>query len=79
MHAFAYERPATVAEAVALLEAHGTEARVLAGGTDLIIRLRDGSLQPSVVVDIKRIPELAPDIELRDGVARISAGTTMTV
>ncbi len=79
MHAFTYERPATVAEAVALLEAHGTEARVLAGGTDLIIRLRDGSLQPSVVVDIKRIPELAPAIELRDGVARISAGTTMTV
>ena len=58
MRTFAYERPGTVDEAVMLLDAHGPEARILAGGTDLIIRLRDGSLQPSLVVDIKRIPEL---------------------
>jgi carbon-monoxide dehydrogenase medium subunit len=78
MQTFAYERPATVAEAVALLGEHGPAARVLAGGTDLIIRLRDGSMRPSVVVDIKRIPELAPAIELRDGIVSISAGTVMT-
>ena len=40
MHAFGYARPATLAEAVALLEANGPDARVLAGGTDLVIRLR---------------------------------------
>jgi carbon-monoxide dehydrogenase medium subunit len=78
MRTFAYERPTTVDEAVMLLEAHGPEARILAGGTDLIIRLRDGSLQPSVVVDIKRIPELRSSIDVRDGVATISAGTVMT-
>ena len=60
MQPFAYARPATVAEAVALLEEHGTDARVLAGGTDLIIRLRDGSARPTVVVDVKRIAELDP-------------------
>ena len=60
MHTFAYARPATLAEAVALLEAHGPDARVLAGGTDLIIRLRDGTLAPAVVVDLKRIAELRP-------------------
>ena len=78
MRAFAYERPTDLAAAVALLAKHGPDARVLAGGTDLIIRLRDRTLTPAVVVDVKRIPEFAPSIlELGDTV-RISAGTTMT-
>jgi carbon-monoxide dehydrogenase medium subunit len=78
MRTFAYERPGTVDEAVTLLDAHGPEARVLAGGTDLIIRLRDGSLQPSLVVDIKRIPELQRGIDVHGDVASISAGTVMS-
>jgi CO/xanthine dehydrogenase FAD-binding subunit len=78
MRTFDYERPVTVDEAVMLLAAHGPEARILAGGTDLIIRLRDGSLQPSLVVDVKRIPELQRGIEVRADVASISAGTVMT-
>ena len=56
MRAFSYARPGTLDEAVALLEEFGSDARVLAGGTDLIIRLRDRTLTPRVVVDIKRIP-----------------------
>ena len=56
MQPFAYARPATLAEAVDLLVRHGGGARVLAGGTDLVIRLRDGSYAPSVVVDVKRVP-----------------------
>jgi carbon-monoxide dehydrogenase medium subunit len=78
MHTFAYARPATLAEAVALLAAHGPAARILAGGTDLVIRLRDGTLTPDVVVDVKRIPELSPRIELVDGVLAMTAGTVMT-
>ena len=78
MHAFDYARPASVAEAVALLAEHGAGARVLAGGTDLVIRLRDGTLTPSLVVDVKRIPELRPRIDLVDGILSITAGTTMT-
>jgi carbon-monoxide dehydrogenase medium subunit len=78
MQTFAYERPATLAEAVALLEAHGPEARALAGGTDLIIRLRDGSLAPAVVVDLKRIAELRPGIREVDGRIVIGATTVMT-
>jgi CO/xanthine dehydrogenase FAD-binding subunit len=56
MRPFAYERPDRLADAVALLGAGG--ARLLAGGTDLLIRLRDGSLRPDVVVDVKRVAEL---------------------
>jgi CO/xanthine dehydrogenase FAD-binding subunit len=78
VRAFAYERPTTLADAVALLAEHGTGARVLAGGTDLIIRLRDGTYAPSVVVDVKRVPELAPAITQGEGVLRVSAGTVMT-
>ena len=78
MHTFAYARPATLAEAAALLEAHGPDARVLAGGTDLVIRLRDGSLRPSIVVDLKRVAELRPAIREDGGRLTISATTVMT-
>ncbi len=78
MHTFEYARPATLAEAVALLEAHGPEARLLAGGTDLVIRLRDGTARPVVVVDVKRIAELRPAIREANGRVTISATTVMT-
>ena len=78
MQTFAYERPATLAEAVALLDAHGPDARALAGGTDLIIRLRDGTVAPAMVVDLKRVAELAPGIHVDDGRLVIGATTVMT-
>ena len=78
MRPFAYERPSDLRSAVALLAELGDEARVLAGGTDLIIRLRDRALTPAVVVDVKHVPELAPSITDTDAGVRISAGTTMT-
>jgi carbon-monoxide dehydrogenase medium subunit len=78
MHPFAYARPTSISEAVALLEEHGPAARLLAGGTDLVIRLRDGTLQPELVVDLKRIAELQPGIQEEDGRLAISATTVMT-
>ncbi len=78
MRAFAYERPADLAGAFALLAEHGPDARLLAGGTDLIIRLRDGSIRPRLVVDVKRIGELDDGIrDTSDGLI-IGARTTMT-
>ncbi|HEX5148133.1 MAG TPA: xanthine dehydrogenase family protein subunit M [Candidatus Limnocylindrales bacterium] len=78
MRAFEYERPAHLDDALALLSEHGPDARLLAGGTDLIIRLRDGSIRPRIVVDLKRIAEL--DGEIRDGNDRLTIGarTVMT-
>jgi carbon-monoxide dehydrogenase medium subunit len=78
VRAFAYERPAHLDEAVALLGEHGPDARLLAGGTDLIIRLRDGSVRPRVVVDVKRIGELDGRIRDDDGHLTIGAHTVMT-
>ena len=77
MNRFQYARPETVAEAVALLEKHGSDARLLAGGTDLVIELRNHWVEPKMVIDVKRIPEMAPAIVERDGVLSISAGTVM--
>ena len=78
MRRFAYERPATLAEATSLLAQAGTGARLLAGGTDLVVGLRDDSIRPEVVIDLKWIEEfLAPPIEHVDGVFRFGALATM--
>jgi CO/xanthine dehydrogenase FAD-binding subunit len=78
MRAFAYERPTHLDAAVAILAEHGPDARPLAGGTDLIIRLRDGSLRPQVVVDLKRIDELDGEIREREDDLVIGARVVMT-
>lgn len=58
MRPFSYQRPTTLAAAIRILEANGAAATALAGGTDLLIGLRDGSARPDVVVDLKGIGEL---------------------
>jgi CO/xanthine dehydrogenase FAD-binding subunit len=77
VRAFRYDRPTSLAGAIDLLSGD-KEALVLAGGTDLIIRLRDATYRPAVVVDVKHIPEFAPEISAENGFLRFSAGTTMT-
>jgi carbon-monoxide dehydrogenase medium subunit len=53
---FAYEAPATVDDAVALLRRHGADAKVLAGGQSLVPLLNYGLADPRVVVDINGLP-----------------------
>lgn len=77
MQTFAYMRPATLTEAVALLAASAPDVRLLAGGTDLIIGLRDGSETPRAVIDVKRIPELCSGIGEDRDVVTIGAATVM--
>jgi carbon-monoxide dehydrogenase medium subunit len=78
MRAFAYERPARIDDAVALLAAGGDDARPLAGGTDLIIRIRDGTIAPRTVVDVKRIAELDDGIRDEGDHLTIGARAVMT-
>lgn len=73
MYTTRYESPATVGDAVRLLQAD-PEARVLAGGTDLLVQARAGSVRPSAFIDLKRIPELvALTVDHRG--ARLGAAT----
>ena len=50
-----YERPSTMKQAATLLAKEKGKAFVLAGGTDLLVRLRTGFIEPDLIVDIKRI------------------------
>lgn len=77
MQSFQYARPETIAEALALLAEHGSGAHILAGGTDLVIALRNGSLRPTLVIDLKRVAGLEPAIRRVDGHLRIGATTVM--
>jgi CO/xanthine dehydrogenase FAD-binding subunit len=84
----AYLRPETLDELLALMRVHGQGARLLAGGTDLLVRLRtdpafsygfgDTSKPPLVVIDLKRVPELRADVVAGNQTLRIGARTVMT-
>jgi CO/xanthine dehydrogenase FAD-binding subunit len=72
---FDYKIPKTLSEACDLLWDYGDKARLIAGGTDLVIALRNGDLKPSFLVDVTNIPELRK-IEERDGRIFIGAAAT---
>ena len=58
MKAFEYLLPRTLEEAVALKKQHGTSAVVMAGSTDIVVRMRDNLMRPDYVIDLKGIPGL---------------------
>ena len=53
-----YFRPTTVQEALDLMKEYGTDCKVIAGGTDVVIRLRARTLRVQAIIDISAIPEL---------------------
>lgn len=56
--AFAYLRATSLEQACALLSAHGKRAKILAGGTDILVKMKHRRLVPPYLIDIKRIPGL---------------------
>jgi len=56
MSTLSYTAPTTVEAAVNVLVGANGTAKVLSGGTDLLVQLRSGRTRPEVIVDIKRIP-----------------------
>jgi carbon-monoxide dehydrogenase medium subunit len=68
MRRFEYYEPANLEEASALLVRHGAEASLLAGGTDLLVEIKEHVRWPKHVVNVKRIPGLAAlEYDARDG------------
>ena len=73
MQDFEYAAATTVDEAVSLLAARGERAKILAGGTDILVQLREGLRQADLVVDIKRIPALTQTSFTAQGGLRLGA------
>jgi len=70
-----YEAPTSVEAAVALLSGAQGLARVLAGGTDLLVQMRGGRVAPGLLVDVKGIPEMRA-IVAENGGFRFGAAVT---
>jgi len=73
---FAYERPESVAAALAAIAANG--ARALAGGTDLVPQLREGRRDAARVIDLKFVPDMMAIVATADGGVSIGAAATAT-
>jgi 2-furoyl-CoA dehydrogenase FAD binding subunit len=77
---FDYARPDTVDEAVALLAEHGDDARILAGGQTLLAMLNLRVVEPAVLIDITRIPELdvIREVDTPRGGGTVEVGAAVT-
>ena len=56
---FKYTAPETIPEALSLIDEYGYDAKILAGGQSLVPMMNFRLVQPAVIVDINRIPELS--------------------
>ncbi len=74
---FSYLCPASVKEALDALHLHRPGVKILAGGTDLLIEIRNGEMEAGYVVDVSRLPEMRA-IEMRSGRLFIGAAASYT-
>ena len=74
MPSLSYTAPSTVEDAVRILAGASGVAKVLSGGTDLLVQLRSGRVKPDVIVDTKKIPGIS-GISERNGGFVIGAAT----
>ena len=71
-----YVAPGTLDEAVRVFASASGAARILAGGTDLLVQMRSGAISPGLIVDIKKIAEMTAIEEGADGSFRIGAAVS---
>ncbi|MFA0760522.1 MAG: hypothetical protein HZLCBSQH_000621 [Candidatus Fervidibacterota bacterium] len=76
MHAFDYVAPQRLEEVVDILHEYGEKAKVLAGGTDMVLFMERGRWRPQLVVDIPRVEPFV-GIRLQDHLLCIGSRTTM--
>ena len=72
-----YIRPQDLGEALDFIKAHGTETTILAGGTDVMIDMRSGTLKSKYLLDISRLSAMR-EIEVRDSELTIGAAVTIS-
>ena len=77
MFAIDYIRASDLDSALEFLDAHGTETKILAGGTDVMVDMRSGELSPRFLLDVSRLGDLKK-IEMQEGRLSIGAAVTIT-
>lgn len=73
-----YYRPTSTAQAVAALDRDPASTRILVGGTDLLVALRHGKVEPKLIVDIKHAEDLRAPIGVDDTGITFGPTATMT-
>jgi len=76
VHEFSYLEPRSVGEAIELLAAHGDAARILAGGTDLLVQMKMERQKPAYVIGIGKLTELQG---IRQDIAKLTIGALTTI
>src|SRR6204780_5688216 len=71
-----YLAPRTLDEAIGAFAAAGGAARIMAGGTDLLVQMRSGAVKPGLIVDIKKIAEMTDIEETAGGGFRVGAAVS---
>ena len=75
MHNFVYREPETLEEALALLDELGEDAKIVAGGTALVIMLNQRLLMPSHLISLRKLPDI-DGIESLEGALQLGALAT---
>jgi carbon-monoxide dehydrogenase medium subunit len=75
---FEYEAPESLDDVVSLIAGTSCDAFVLAGGTDLLVRMKRGQARPRLIVSLRRVPSLSGIERMADGGLRILPLTTMS-
>jgi len=76
MPSFEYLRPKSINEAISLLESHGEKGRYIAGGTDVIVKIKERKMAPDYLISLRHIPDLAYIHRDPEGILRLGALTT---
>ncbi len=76
MPSFEYLRPKSINEAISLLESHGEKGRYIAGGTDVIVKIKERKMTPDYLISLRHIPDLAYIHRDPEGILRLGALTT---
>jgi carbon-monoxide dehydrogenase medium subunit len=74
-----YVAPRSLDEAIGAYAAAGSAARIMAGGTDLLVQMRSGLVRPGLIVDIKKIDEMNSIEETAEGGFRVGAAVSGAV
>jgi carbon-monoxide dehydrogenase medium subunit len=77
MKPFTYLTPATVEEAVTLFGQHKETARYMAGGTDVIVKVKEGWMAPDYLINLKQIPDMA-ELYRNENTGELTIGALVT-